>query len=100
MDSRQNPVAPLLFNFIHNHPPVHTPQDLHQKFAPTPWGIYVVAFAGGRDLLGQLPRGGHWYVHDVSHFWNFRYNGRNWQLTTLWGLLVALKFYTFLKILD
>ena len=36
-------------------------------------------------------------INDFYHFWNFYYNGKNWQLTTLWGLFVALKFYMFLK---
>ena len=36
-------------------------------------------------------------INDVCHFWNFHFDGRNWGLTTLRGLLVALKFYTFLK---
>ena len=84
-------------NFIHNHHPPRTPGDLHQTFSPT-LGILHPSFCpGGGDLLGQLPRGGHLSINDVCHFWNFRYNGRNWRLTILWGLLVALKFYTFLK---
>ena len=39
-------------------------------------------------------------VHDVCDVWNFCYNGRNWQLTTLWDLIVVLKFYVFKAILD
>ena len=31
-------------------------------------------------------------MNDFCHFWNFHYNGKNWRLTTLWGLFVALKF--------
>ena len=48
-------------------------------------------------LLGKLPRGGHLSVNDVSHLWIFHYNGRNLRLTTLWDLLVALKFCKFSK---
>ena len=33
------------------------------------------------------------YINNFCHFWNFHYNGKNWRLTTLWGLFVALKFY-------
>ena len=36
-------------------------------------------------------------TNNFCHFWNFHYNGKNWQLTALWGLFVALKAYTFLK---
>ena len=36
-------------------------------------------------------------INDFCHFWNFHYNGKNWRLTALWGLFVALKVYTFLK---
>ena len=47
--------------------------------------------------MGQLPRGGNWSINDVC-FWNFRYNGKELATdNTLGGLLVALKFYTFLK---
>ena len=79
-------------------PPL-TPRDLHQKFAPT-LGLLHQCFCvggGGGDLLGQLLRGGHLSINNVCHFWNFHYNGKTWRLTTLWGLLVALKFYTFFK---
>ena len=31
-------------------------------------------------------------VNDFCDFWNFHYNGKNWLLTTLWGLFVVLKF--------
>ena len=36
-------------------------------------------------------------VNDFWNFWNFRYHRKNWQLTTLLGLFVAMKFYMFLK---
>ena len=36
-------------------------------------------------------------INDFCHFWDFHYNGKNWRLTALWGLFVALKVYTFLK---
>ena len=36
-------------------------------------------------------------INDFYHFWNFHYNGKKWQLRTLWGLFVALKFYMLLK---
>ena len=36
-------------------------------------------------------------INDFCHFWTFHYNGKNWRLTTFWGLFVALKSYTFLK---
>ena len=36
-------------------------------------------------------------MNDFCNFWNFHYNGKNWRLTTLLGLLVALKFYMFKK---
>ena len=71
--------------------------DLHKKFAPTLGLLHPSFCPEGRGLLEQLPRGGHLSINSVCHFWNFRYYGRNWQLTTLWGLLVALKFYAFLK---
>ena len=83
-------------NFIHNGVP---PQDLHQKFAPTLGLLHSSFCQGGRDLLGQLLRGQHWSVHDVHDVWNFRYNGWDWQLTTLWDLMFALKFYVFKAIL-
>ena len=76
--------------------PPHTLRDFHQKFAPTLWLSHPSICPRGGDLLGQLLRGGHWSINDVC-FWNFCYNGKNWQLTTLWGLLVSMKFYTFLK---
>ena len=34
-------------------------------------------------------------MNDFCYFWNFNYNGKNWRLTTLWDLFVALKFYVF-----
>ena len=37
--------------------------------------------------------GGHLSINDFGNFWNFYYNGKNWRLTILWGLFVALKFY-------
>ena len=76
-------------------PPARTSGDLHQKFAPTR-GLWHPSFClgGGGDLLGQLPRGGHL---SYKRCLPFSYNGKNWRLTTLWGLLVALKFFTFLK---
>ena len=52
-------------------------------------------YPGGGGLLKQLPRGGHLSINDARYFWNFHYNGRNWRLTTPWGLLIALKFYVF-----
>ena len=52
-------------NFIHNHHPPRTPEDLHQKFAPT------------LALLNPkfCPRGGHLSIKYFCHFWNFHYNG-------------------------
>ena len=79
-------------------PPTHP--GICTKTSPPSWAFCIQAFAqggGGGDVLGQLPRGGHLSINDVCHFWNFHYNGKNWWLTTLRGLLVALKFYTFLK---
>ena len=75
--------------------PPHAPGDLHQKFAPTLGLLHPSLCLGGEgvDLLGKLPRGGHLSIKDFSHFWNFHYNYKNWRLTTLWGLFVALKFY-------
>ena len=32
-------------------------------------------------------------MNDFCHFWNFHSDGKNWRLTTLLGLFVALKFY-------
>ena len=84
-------------NFIHNHHPQRTPGDLHQKFAPAVGLLHPNFCPVGGDLLRQLLRGGHLSINDVCHFRNFHYNGKNWRLSTLWGLLVALKFYTFLK---
>ena len=81
-------------SFCHNHPPAH-PRDLHQKFAPTLGLLHPSFCLGGGDLLGQLPRGGHLSINDVCHFWSFQYNGYNFRLTTLWGLLVALNFVHF-----
>ena len=77
--------------------PLCTHGDLHQKFAPA-LGLWHPSFCPvGGHLLGQLPRGGHLSINDFCHFWNFHYNGKNWRLTGLWGLFVALKVYTFLK---
>ena len=56
-----------------------------------------INFIHNHLLLGQLPRGGHLSINDVCHLWIFHYNGKNWRLKTLWDLLVALKFYMFLK---
>ena len=83
-------------NFIHNHPPAH-PLGFAPKICPYPGLLHPSFYPGSGDLLGQLPRGGHLSINDVCHFLNIRYNVKNWRLTTLWGLLVALKFYTFLK---
>ena len=75
-------------NFIHNHPPVHP-----RGFAPTLGLLHPNFCPGGFVVVAR----GHLSINDVCHVSNFHYNGRNWRLTTLWGLLVALKFYTFLK---
>ena len=32
-------------------------------------------------------------MNDFCNFLYFRYNGKNWRVTTLCGLFVALKFY-------
>ena len=77
--------------------PLCTPGDLHQTFVPTLGRLRPSFCLRARNFWGQLPRGGHLSVNDVCHFWSFHYNGKNWRLTTLWGLLVALKFYTFLR---
>ena len=72
------------------------PPEICTKHLPPPWGFCILAFArggGGGDLLGLLLRGGHLSVNDFCYFWNFHYNGKNWRLTTLWGLFVSLKFY-------
>ena len=90
--SSLNDVAMQLSIFASTIPP-RTSRDLHQKFAPTLGLLHPSFCLGGRDLLGQLPSGGHLSVNDVCHFWNFHYNGKNWRLTTLWALFVALKFY-------
>ena len=73
--------------------PPRTPGDLHQKFAPTLGLLHPSFCLGAWILLGLLPRGGHLSINDFCDFWNFHYNGKNWRLTTLWGLFVALKFY-------
>ena len=59
---------------------------------PKPWGFCILAFAQGQGFVGIAPEGGHLSLNDFCHFWNFHYNGKNWRLTTLWGLFVALKF--------
>ena len=56
-----------------------------------------INFIDNHPLLGKLQRGGQLSINDVCHLWIFHYNDRNWWLTTLWDLLVALKFYMFLK---
>ena len=76
-------------NFCHNYPPPRAPS----RFAPTLGLLHASFCPGGGDLLGKLQRGEHLSINDFSHFWNFHYDGKNWRLTTLWGLLVALKFY-------
>ena len=37
------------------------------------------------------------FINSFCHFWISHYDIKNWQLTTLWGLFVALKVYNFLK---
>ena len=69
--------------------PPRTPEDLHRKFAPT-LGL-LLGGGGGGDLFG-------FFYKRFLPFWNFHHNGKNnWRLRRLWGLFVALKFYTFLK---
>ena len=51
---------------------------------------------GGEGFVGAGPEGRHLSIN-VCHFLNFHYYSKNWQLTTLWGLLVALKFYAFFE---
>ena len=84
-------------NFIHNHPP-RTPGDLHQKFAPT-MGLLHTSFCLG-GFVGIAPEGRAFVKNDFCHFWNFHHNDKNWRLTTLWGLFVALKFYVLKKIIQ
>ena len=82
--------------------PPRNPGDFHQKFAPNlghlhPSFCWEGRGGGGGGFVGQLQRAGYFSIDDVCHFGKFHYNGENWRLTTVWGLLVALKFYTFLK---
>ena len=71
-----------------------THRDLHQKFAPT-WGFFILVFARG-EFVGVAPERRAFVYERFLPFWNFQYNGKNWRLTTLWGLFVALNFICFL----
>ena len=86
-------------NFCHNHPPPPcTPRDLPKKFLLTLTLLHhSFCPGGGREFVEVVPKGQAFSINDVCHFWNFNHHGRNWRLTTLWGLFVALKLYTFLK---
>ena len=81
---------------ITNPPP---PGDLHQKFASALGLLHPTFCPGGRGFVGVAPwrGGGHLSTDDFCHIWNFHYNSKNWRQTALWGLYVALKFYTFLN---
>ena len=72
-----------------------TPGNLHQKFAPT-LGLLHPSFCPG-GFVGAAPERWAFVYKRCLPFSNFHYNGKFLQLTTLWGLLVAPKFYTFLK---
>ena len=67
-------------NFINNNPPLRAPSRICTKRLPPPWGFCIL-----------------FVYKQFLPFWNFHYNGKNWRLTALWGLFVALKAYTFLK---
>ena len=83
-------------NFCHNHP-LRTP-GICIKNLPPLWRFRILAFArGGGGFVGVVPEGRAFSINNFCHFWNFHHYGRNWRLTTLWGLFVALKLYTFLK---
>ena len=75
-------------NFFHG--------DLHKKFAPTRTLLHSIFCQGaGREFIEVVPKGRAFSTKLFCHFWNFHHYGRNRQLTTLWGLFVALKLYTF-----
>ena len=95
IETYKNLIIELLCSYqsLPDHPP-RTLLGFAPKFTPT-LGFWHPSFClGGRDLLGQLPIGRHLSINNVFHFGNFHYDGKNWQLTTLWGLLVALKFFS------
>ena len=74
--------------------PPRTP-GICTKNLPPPWGFCILAFApGGGGNCWDSSRGAGICLLTISAiFWIFHYNGKNWRLTTLWGLFVALKFY-------
>ena len=78
-------------NFCRNHSP-RAPPGICIKNLPPLW-----RFCPGGGFVGVVPKGRAFSINDFCHFWNFHHYGRNWRLTTLSGLLVALKLYTFLK---
>ena len=84
-----------VINFIHNRPPRAPPGICTKKFAPT-LGLLHPSFCPG-GFVGAAPKGQAFVYKLCLLFLKFHHNGKNWRLTTLWGLSVALKFYTLLK---
>ena len=88
-----------LINFIHNHPPAHplgfAPKTCPHLFLYTHFfGFCIQAVAREAGICWAALEGRHLSINDVCHFFEIFIIMR---LTTLWGLLVALKFYTFSK---
>ena len=82
-------------NFIHNHPP-RTP-GICTKNLPPPWGFSILTFVREAGICWGSSEGRAFVCKRFLPFLEFSYNGKNWRLTALWGLFVALKVYTFLK---
>ena len=77
--------------------PPSIPGDLHQKFAPTRALLHPIFCQGaGREFVGVVPKGaGMFYKTIFAIFRIFIIMVADQQMTTLWGLFVALKLYTF-----
>ena len=83
-------------NFCFNHPPQRIPGDLHKKFASTLVLLHPSFCQGaGREFVGVVPKGRAFSTKLFLPFLEFHHYGINRRLTTLWGLFVVLKLYTF-----
>ena len=84
-------------NFIHDHAlPAHS-RGFAPKICPTLGLLHPRFFPGAGHFWGSSRGAGICLQTIFANFWNFHDNGKNWRLTALWGLFVALKVYTFLK---
>ena len=80
--------------FCHNHPSSTHPWGFAPKICPHPGAFLHPSFCPGRRrFVGVAPKGQAFVYKQFLPLLNFHYNGKNWQLTTLSGLFVALKFY-------